>query len=230
MESVGASMTKKTKLLMVPVCAAFLVLSASSLLQDIVLQVVEGNAASENKVWLLDVDSEDSFYTWFSASLIFLNAAMLYLIGVTVRTGRWSWLFLAGIFAVLSADEAMSFHERASGILSGMIGAGGVFYFAWVIPALVLCGLGALAYIPFLKRLGRPYAGLFILSAALFIAGAVGIEMVAGVIVQDGGTSSLAYRLATNVEETLEGVGMVVFLYTLLRYFFEVASPGAASA
>ena len=55
-----------------------------------------------------------------------------------------------------------------------------------------------------------------IASAALFLGGAVGLEMVGGSVAETEGIESLRYRLLANLEEGLELAGTLLFIYALL--------------
>jgi hypothetical protein len=57
---------------------------------------------------------------------------------------------------------------------------------------------------------------LFFLSAGLFLAGTLGMEMVGGRYVELHGNGTFTYALIANGEETLELVGLVVFLHALM--------------
>jgi hypothetical protein len=55
-------------------------------------------------------------------------------------------------------------------------------------------------------------------SAVLYLSGALGLEMLAGVYVSQFGVESLYYRSLANLEELLEILGLVLFLSALLRF------------
>jgi uncharacterized membrane protein len=57
---------------------------------------------------------------------------------------------------------------------------------------------------------------LFFLSAGLFLAGTLGLEMAGGRYVEMHGNGTFTYALIATVEETLELIGLVVFLYALM--------------
>jgi hypothetical protein len=176
------------------------------------------------RIWLLDVDVERSLYTWFSQLLLALVALLLFDTGAKMRRAERfvasQWLALSAIFVLLSIDEALSLHEIASQRLSEAIPTSGFLMFAWVVPAAVVCLLGLAAATPFLLRLPGRVRMLMLLSAVLFLGGAVGMEMVGGKILSDfgGDASVLPYRWAVAVEEGLEGLGVLVFLYSHLLY------------
>ncbi len=74
-----------------------------------------------------------------------------------------------------------------------------------------------------------------VLSAFIFLSGAVGMEMLAGPYVAQHGVETLTYRLMTNLEEALEGFGIAVFIWSILNLRQElhrkqVSSPTYLSA
>lgn len=60
----------------------------------------------------------------------------------------------------------------------------------------------------------------FFLSGALFVFGALGIEMIGGYIwtLEGYGNESLAYRICITIEESFEMLSIIYFISTLLAY------------
>lgn len=199
------------------------VLISANLLQDI------SAPSADARIWLFDVDVERSLYTWYSQLLLAGVATLLLDTGAKMLRGAGfmasQWLILAVIFGLLSADEALSLHELASERLNGALATSGFLMFAWVIPAGVICLVGLAAATPFLLRLPSRVRTLMIASAALFLGGAIGMEMVGARILSGNGedVTVLSYRLAVAVEEGLEGLGVLLFLYSHLLYRREPA-------
>jgi hypothetical protein len=115
-----------------------------------------------------------------------------------------------------------SLHERLLGRLGQSL-AGEVFYFTWLGPGLVVVALVGLFYLRFLLALPRRFQVLFAASGALFLAGAVGAEMVGSEIARHrlGDDASWAYQVAVIVEEGLEMAGGALFIYALLAHIAE---------
>jgi hypothetical protein len=88
----------------------------------------------------------------------------------------------------------------------------------WVIPALIFVALVGLSYLPFLMQLKRTTAVLFVVAGATYVMGAVGMDMIGGLIVEQHGMESLQHSFARMIEELLEMLGVLVFLYALLEY------------
>ncbi len=129
---------------------------------------------------------------------------------------RWHWLSLAAIFLFLSYDEAAQVHERLNGVMAGVVDARGFLAFAWVVPALAFVLVVGLAFSRFLLNLPRRRAVLFVLAGALYVGGAVGVEMIGADLWSLGGWDNVTYSLVATFEETLEMSGLIVFLHATL--------------
>jgi hypothetical protein len=169
---------------------------------------------------LFDLDAELSAPTWFSSMVLLACVAVLVVLAVQARaTGgaRWgNWALLAVIFTVMSVDETASYHESWMDITRDAFGAGAIFFWAWVIPGTVLTALVALVNIPFLRSLPRRTAVRFLVAGAVFVSGALGMEMVNGWYFQNNGGWNAAYATMVGIEELLEMTGALLFLRALL--------------
>jgi len=59
---------------------------------------------------------------------------------------------------------------------------------------------------------------LFVVTGVTFITGAIGFEMIGGRHFDLHGKNNLLYSLIYTCEELLEMLGIVIFIYTLLKY------------
>ncbi|HEX6144165.1 MAG TPA: hypothetical protein VFZ01_15720, partial [Geminicoccaceae bacterium] len=84
-----------------------------------------------------------------------------------------------------------------------------------------------LIYLRFLLALPRRTQSLFLLAGALYLGGAIGIEMLAWhyrypLHAPDPtdweGSKDIVWALLSHLEEVLEMVGVAIFLYALLSY------------
>lgn len=173
----------------------------------------------EHKVWLLDLDQEHNLYAWFSSALLLAAALSLLTISerARLRADRFAghWLLLGLVFVGLSADEVVGLHEKLSTALQRAAGTSGALFPAWVIPALIACAAGALAYLPFLRALTAPVRRLMLLAAVLYVGGAAGVEMLEGGYIEHGRWNDPVYRALMTLEEGLEAAGLLVLLYAL---------------
>lgn len=203
---------------MAPLFLAWAVLIGFSVFQDL------AGWGDDARIWLLHVDSEQSVYTWFSQLMLAGTAFLLWDTGRKAastdrRIGRY-WTALGGVFLLLSLDEALALHERLIDPLRAALHTSGFLTFAWVIPAVLLCAVGFVAVIPFLRQLPGRVRNPMFLGGALFISGSLAMEMIGGKILSDHGMDpySKAYGLSVGIEEGLEGLGVLVFLYSVLLY------------
>ncbi|KXF75668.1 hypothetical protein ATN84_16910 [Paramesorhizobium deserti] len=202
-------------------CVASALLLCASFIQDIVLY--SGTEADlSNKIWLLDVDSEESAFTWLSVIVAFCAAGLLFRAGseASMRNSRfiWHWYFLAALFMLLSFDEFAGIHEKISAVLSLRMENTGLLYFAWAAPAGVISVFGLAVFVPFIRSFSPRLAVLLVISAVVFLSGAVGFEMIGGSVAELEGVGSFRYRILTNFEEGLEMAGMLIFIFVVLSH------------
>lgn len=166
--------------------------------------------------WLLrelfDVDEEESVPTWFSSSLLLLTAAVLFLIAHLSRQGldrnAIYWFGLGLGFAFMSVDEIAGFHETLNSVTET----------SWAVPGMVVVLLVGLLYLKFLSSLPAPVAMRFIISGAIFVGGAIGVELATEPYLYEDALDTLGYNLWTPVEEGMEMGGVILFLASLLDY------------
>jgi hypothetical protein len=86
-----------------------------------------------------NLDREYNFPTFFMTLMLLTCSVLLVVIGESKRDikggFRWHWTVLGIIFLYLASDEILMIHERATGPVRDMLHVGGLFYFAWIIPA-----------------------------------------------------------------------------------------------
>ena len=173
-----------------------------------------------------DLGHEPSIPSWYSSIALLFASLLLGLIAyvekLAASTDRSRWALLSVVFLILAIDEAVMIHEMADAPMQQWLNTGGSLYFAWVIPSsLFVIELGVYL-LPFLLRLESITRRLFIVSGVMFISGAIGIELIEGVIVDEigveGGFRSLRLTFAQALEEALEMFAVVIFIYSLMDY------------
>jgi hypothetical protein len=176
---------------------------------------------------LLHVDLEQNISTLFSVTLLLCSGFLLVLITLLKRQRRdpdvSKWMILAGGFFYLATDEGWSLHERLIDPVRGLLGHGnlGIFYFAWIIPAMAGVALLGLLFLGFLARLPSSTRWSFIIAGSFYLCGAIGIEMLGGRYAELHSFENLTYQLFVHLEESLEMAGIILFIHTLLRYLAE---------
>jgi hypothetical protein len=169
---------------------------------------------------LFDLDREANVPSWYSSLAILCCATLLATIVFTKRKEQdphyRAWRLLAATFLLLSLDEAASLHELSMPTLRRYLHTSGVFYFAWVIPGALFVLAVFLRMLKLLRDLDRQTRQRFLVAGAVYVAGALGMEMIGGAYTSaSGGDFYYAFAI---VEETLEMVGILLFLHALLCY------------
>ena len=173
-----------------------------------------------------NTDGEKNFPALFSCFLLAIAAVLLLVIAVAKRRSRdrfaTAWGLLTLIFLALTVDEWMSFHEQMTDVVKDLpvaLPTTGIFHFAWIVTGIAFVSAIGLTYRSFLLHLPRRYARLFLTAAALYIFGAIGLEMAAGYYADNHQQwNRLIWLGLTTVEEGLEMFGIITFIYALLHY------------
>lgn len=179
---------------------------------------------------LLDVNNENSLPAWYSSATLLLCATLLWLISSVKRqqSDKYAkhWQGLSVIFLLLALDEAASLHEIL--IPFGWAwNTRGFFKFIWVVPGMIFVLSVVLVYWKFLIALPAKTRYLFVIAGAIYVSGAIGWEMIGGQYFQyaidnpidlTSGWGGMTLALMLAMEEFLEMLGILVFIYALLSY------------
>jgi hypothetical protein len=122
--------------------------------------------------------------------------------------------------------------------ITGFIPSGAISFF-WVVPGAVFVFIVLLAYVRFLAHLPQTTRRWFLFAGALFVLGALGVEMLTAQVVSSSGSiadwvasssggivdrgsasavPTILKGLQTSVEEMFEMLGLTAFVYALLAY------------
>ncbi len=165
----------------------------------------------EPAVELLSLSYEANLPTWYATVLLFSCGALLASIARSAAAHRARWWVLAAIFAYMSLDEAIEIHEYLGWLVEGK----GLLYFAWVIPAGAIVLVLGLAYLPLLRALAPVTRNRFVLAGALYVGGALLMELPLGWWTETYGDDNLGYGLIDWAEESMELAGASLFLLAL---------------
>ncbi len=185
-----------------------------------------GESAPDQLAEYFDLDIEGNIPTLYSAVSVLACSGLLALIARInwdrPDGKRYYWLGLSILFLFLAVDEGAAIHEELSDFLEQYMDARGPLFFLWVIPYGIATLVLAFVYLRFLWSLPSATRKRFILAALLFIGGALGFEMLSAIAADRSGYDTVAYSALYTIEETLEMVGIVVFLYALLCHLAEI--------
>lgn len=169
-----------------------------------------------------DLDGENNLPNYYqSVSMLFCAWLLLVISDMKKKIkDRYlgHWRFLAVVFLFLSMDESAQLHEMIIEPLRDALHTSGAFYFAWVIPGLIFVTIMGLAYLPFVWKLPSRTKWLFILAGMIYLNGALGLEMVGGYLMKIYGKDSSQYVIETIAEESLEMLGILIFINALMGY------------
>src|SRR5215216_2444441 len=186
---------------------------------------------------IFDVGEERSIPTWFESIQFLLCSILLAVVAVAKkrRNDRYilHWGVLSIILLLLSLDEVASIHEaigqQSERLLHNTTGftPGGAIKFFWVVPGTIFVLIVLVAYLRFLANLPRSTRYSFLLAGALFVLGALGLEMLSAQVSSSSegianffgsAVPKIMIGLQTCVEEMFEMLGLTAFVYALLAY------------
>ena len=178
----------------------------------------------EHALRLFDVNKEANLPAWFSSSVLLVCSLVLWdtareKSAVRDRYARHWWV-LAIIFLYLSLDELISLHEATSAMIRARLGVGesGALSQAWILLAAPLVLLFAWIYLRFLLHLPARVKYLTVAAGCMYVGGALGMEVPGAFVRAEYGADTLPYSVMTTIEEALEMLGAVTFLYAMAAY------------
>ena len=179
------------------------------------------------KEWFLlfNMDKEMNLPTLYSVGLLTGCASIIKLINKKKGKVRENivkqWNTLHWIFLFLALDEAFQIHEiLIIPDLKPLLPA--LLTIVWVIPYGILVIFLMFYFRPLIISLPHRIKTLFFISGAIYISGALGVEMIGSYLVRTGDIRlhGLSYGLITTLEESMEIFGLILFIYSLLSYAF----------
>jgi hypothetical protein len=184
-------------------------------------------------VLLFDLSTDVSVPTWFSSVILLACSALLAFVWKlsgdkrTETRYRHNWLVLSVTFLLLSIDEVADIHGTVGRRLAElMVGkTSGIFYYAWVIPGMLFVLAFFFINLRFLLSLPVRTRNWYLISGAVFLAGAIGVEMYNGWYSETHGSWNIPYALSTAIEESLEMTGVAMFLVATLNYVQQQFGP-----
>jgi len=125
------------------------------------------------------------------------------------------------VLLYMSIDEACMIHETWSSYLPSLHRGAGIMHFPWIPVGIAVVALVAVSFIRFFLHLPRTTRMLMGAAAAAYVAGALGMEMLAGILKDVTINQGISYAMVSTTEENLEMLGMALFIFALLSYISE---------
>jgi len=170
---------------------------------------------------LFSLDAELNIPAWYSSFMLLFSSGLLAVITSIKKTDKYFiyWKNLSLIFLFLSLDEAFSFHEiLIIPSLREVFNFSPIFFHTWVIFGIPVFIFFVFKYFKFFLDLPKKTQFLFFLSATFYVSGALGMEMVSGLLRESFGRRDIITTTGIVIEEFLEMTGIVTFIYALLTY------------
>lgn len=178
-------------------------------------------------VQLFWIDSETNLPSMYSSATLLAAAVLLMLIALATRCAgapyARHWGAMTVVFTYLGFDEGARIHERTVEPLRALLGRTSLpsSTFIDVGPAWVVLGgifvlIFVAAYLRFLRDLPARMRTLLLLAGGLYVGGALGFEILSGMHAVEHGQENAVFAILVTIEETLEMLGVAVFIYALL--------------
>ncbi len=171
---------------------------------------------------LFDFAIEGNIPTLYAAVAILFCSALLALITHAnwhrPDGRRFYWLGLTILFLFLAIDEGAAIHEAVGSYLERYLSAKGFLYYLWVVPYGIATVVLGLVFLKFVWELPKNTRVRFIVAGVIFLTGVLGIEMLGAREADLHGTETVAYCILYSLEEMLEMLGIILFIYALLSH------------
>jgi hypothetical protein len=169
---------------------------------------------------LVHLDQERNLPTLFSSVQLLGAGSLAWYLGrkEPVALSRWLWCLLGAGLCFMAVDEAVGIHEKVNKLDLGSWRNNSSFRAVWVVPAIPVVGLSGAVLLKLLLALPRRTAAMLFLSGGIFIAGAVGMEILGMRYYKPREQEDWTYTICYTIEETLEMLGPALFIRTALRY------------
>lgn len=221
---------------------AFTSKSITKLLLKIICLLLTANLISNYLKWVLgyntamgfvplfDFDQEYNLPTLYASLAILLSAALLWWIAADEkRKGNQQamhWKILSFIFIFLSLDEMTSLHNQLGRLIPVLLSD--IYLVSesryWTIACVPVLFLFFAFFIRFYLKLPKSTKISFATAGLIFIAGAIGVELLSDQYMFFHDQPDINYGLLSSLEELLEMIGIVLFIRALISYITAYSS------
>ena len=195
-------------------------ITAGFLVAHCVVQVgIYGFGAEKHWLDSLNMDRELNLPTLFSSGLLLMAALLMRRLGHNSNPDAGDdWRLLSKIFIFLALDEALQIHEIL--IIPGLRHqVHPALASTWVVPYAALALIMLWKFRSFLGSIPRATATGLLRSGAVYVGGAIGMEMIGSFAVRSSliRLHSPWYGGITGLEEALELIGIILLIDALMR-------------
>lgn len=120
------------------------------------------------------------------------------------------------MFSFLAFDEGTKIHEKLGDFTENFVDASGYLYYPWFISYGILVVILAVIYARFFLSMERRVYFSFMLSAIIFLIGAIGFDILGANEASLHGEDTLTYCVFYTIEESLEMFGLIYLIHILL--------------
>lgn len=181
-----------------------------------------------NLVKIFWLDAEANVPTLYQSLTLILSGCLLMTISFIAARAKenyvFHWKLMSIIFLYLGFDEGAHIHEVVLELFKQSLQGS-----LWVqnhisikllffLPEILAVTIFALIYLPFLIYLPRRTRWLFILSGAIYVGGALFMDMAGQYFAHTHGKGNPIYGGLATIEEFMEMFGISIFIYALLNY------------
>ena len=172
---------------------------------------------------MFNLDRELNLPTWYSSFMLGACSILLKIIAIGKKQqgDRYTkdWQLLSLIFLLLAIDEVLSIHEiLIIPEVSEALNLPWFLHSMWVIPGTIFVVWFVKRYWKFSRHLAYKSRQHFVTAAFFYVGGALIMEMIGSYIAEAKGQQNLIYALTATLEEVMEMIGIIIFIYGLLYY------------
>ncbi len=171
-------------------------------------------------IQMVDLDQEANLPTLFSSVLLLIASFLFYLLAKVSKEKTKEeykyWLGLSFIFVFLGFDESATIHETIGDYTEKFVDASGYLHYPWVLSYSLLLIILGILYLRFFLRMEKKIFRSFMLSAFIYLGGAVGFELLGAKESSLHGEDTVLYCTLYTIEESLEMFGVILLIYILL--------------
>jgi hypothetical protein len=173
-------------------------------------------------VYWFDLNNEKRFGAIFGASIIVIAAVCMLWTGLKTETRKWmlaGYILVSGIIFFMACDEFFSIHERTGQMAGVSAEYGSQVVPGWVKVMAVVVALLCIPMGAFWWHLPKAFKIRTMIAAAVFLGGAMGVEVISSAFVMHQGTKeTLGYGLLVAIEEGMEMIGIVILIDAILLH------------